>query len=126
MNIMHIIHAYRLPKAPTIWAFDDEKHGLHEEIFVLDASHFISQVVGPDVSKATLIFSTNDFPGSNAVLTFVHNDRAAAMVLEKGGTYRAISGEVSELVWLCPAMAFYLGDVAPKTIYGQITPATSE
>jgi len=130
MNVMNIIHAYRLPSDPSLWCFDDARYGLSQELFMHEASAFITGVVGEKCKKAELIFSTVHFPKANCILSRVWDGKNVAT---GGCEYTARSPIASQPtagekiveqdnVWLCPAMTHYLGkEEAPEFIYGQIT-----
>ena len=132
MNVMNIIHAYRLPSDPSFWCFDDARYGLSQELFMHEASAFITGVVGEKCKKAELIFSTVHFPKANCILSRVWDGKNVAT---GGCEYTARSPIASEPaavekiveqdnVWLCPALTHYLGkEEAPEFIYGQITPS---
>ena len=127
---MNIIHSYRLPSDTSFWCFDDARYGLSQELFMHEASAFITSVVGEKCDKAELIFATVRFPKANCILKRVWDGKNVAT---GGCEYTArlpidpepAAGQkiiVQENVWLCPAMTHYLGkEEAPEFIYGQIT-----
>jgi hypothetical protein len=133
MNALHTVIAYRLPKNPCLWAFDDERFGLHEEPLLWDASDLISAVVG-EATRATIIFSDRMFPGASAILcrtwTGEHVaesgcDYLAHWPIDAPGKNRLGVPEsgIENPVWLCTAMTHYFGaDCAPEFIYAQIVP----
>lgn len=125
VNTISFIHAYRLqPPNNNLWAFDDEKHGLIQELFLHEASNFISKVVG-DSNFAALTFSEVHFPKANCILRRTWNGDSPQTM---GCEYLARSPisnskDVIEVdgVWLCPAMMHYFkGPNAPEFIYGLI------
>lgn len=130
MNTIHHIAAYRLPYDRQFWCFDDERFGLHQELFLGGASDFLTRIVGNECERARLIFSTTPFPGHNTVLESEWN---GILPEEKGcqyvGRYNPKpdgSAEIAHNFWLCPALCHYFGtERAPDKIYAQITAAPS-
>lgn len=130
MNVMNLINAYRTPSDRDLWCFDEPRFGLVQELFLHEASAFISAVVGDQCERAELIFSTVRFPGANCILRRVWD---GTRVAETGCDYTALypleekgdkEGRIieQEEVWLCPAITHYFGkELAPETIYGRIT-----
>jgi len=108
-----MINPYRVGN--TGWAFDDPNVGLVQEPFVSGADEIISEIVQAeniDPENVSLIFSTNPFPSSNLILTWVREDCG-------GNWYRtAINGKEME-GWLCPALFKYFSD-APEKLYVQV------
>ena len=123
MNTISTITAYRTSFDRSFWAFDDKHHDLFQELFMTGASDFISAIVGDECEKASLIFSTTDFPEANTMLL---SGLGKEPPRETGHTYkgfyetkeRTIDGDM----WLCPAMCKYFGDKAPQIIYARIAP----
>lgn len=133
MNVMNLISAYRTPSDRNLWCFDDARFGLSQELFLHEASSFITDMVGEECERAELIFSTVHFPTANCIL---RRTWSGERVKEGGCEYLAHSPIVKDPsnpnqkiieradVWLCPAMTHYFsGDVAPEFIYGKITPS---
>lgn len=131
MNSMHTIAAYRFPKSPALWVFDEPRFGLVQEPFVFAASEFLTAIVGEKCQKATLLFSENHFPQANVILARTWNGRnvdvAGSEYLARylsGKNRMGMSAPFEKSVWLCPAMTHYFGKgVAPEFIYGQVVPA---
>lgn len=108
-NAMMIIHPY---KHEGIWVFDDERHGLAREPFVLGASEMIDAIVRkvgtPDAERGfRLIFSAEPFPGHHAMLSWESEEAG-------GNWYRFADGSMRG--WLCPALFHYF-EKAPRRIY---------
>jgi len=135
MNAINQISVYRTPSDPTLWCFDDARFGLVQELLLHEASAFVSAVAGEKCKRADLIFSTVRFPEANFIFK---RTWPGERVREGGCEYLAQypivpdpkdhSQKVIEVdeVWLCPAMMHYfVGEVAPELIYGQITPSKS-
>lgn len=132
MNTIDAITAYRTPFDRNFWAFDDERHGLKQELFLTEASKFLTEIVGEECEKATLIFATVPFPDQNTILTAdtaLNPDTKGAFYLgqhpipdNNGVPY--VPPRVEVRFWLCPALCHYFGkERAPEHIYARITPS---
>jgi len=113
-NSIHVIHPYRHPQNPKTWVFDDERHGLVQEPFVLGASEAIDRIVSKkfgDTDRVEMIFSITPIPNADCVLKRV---MAGYSPDKLGCTYH----DGTEELWLCPAMTHYFGtERAPEEIY---------
>jgi len=111
-NAMLIIHPH---KTHGTWCFDDERHGLIEEPFVLGASEMIDAVVArAGLTNADrgfrLIFSASPFPGYHAEIHRLN---------EESGGYWYQFPDGSMKGWLCPATLHYFPDQHPQRIYAR-------
>ena len=111
-NSLRIIHPY---KDEGIWMFDDESVGLVREPFVGGTERILDAVVhGLCLADAengmTMIFSDQNFPGSNAEWIWEEGDN-----FDGGGNWYRLK-PTGMMGWLCPALFKYF-DKAPKNIY---------
>jgi hypothetical protein len=114
-NIMHIIHPY---KHQGTWVFDDDRHGLVREPFVLGAGEMIDAVVhriGIERPERgfRLIFSAHEFPGHHVVLRRTGDEAGS------GTWYEFADGSMKG--WLCPALLHYFAE-PPDRIYARAEP----
>lgn len=101
-----------LYKQGKTWKFDDIKHKIIAEPFVLGMSEMIDHYVNDKKSKNTVItFSKNKFPGSNR-LTLLSEDA-------NGGWYEDDKSKMRG--WLCPVTRMYMTNI-PKHIYFSVSP----
>ena len=103
------IEAYRFS---GVWAFNNESLGLVNELFVGGADTYIDKMVGMDVDKAGIQFSTIPFPGHQAVVTHVEGEA------NSGTTYTDKDGHI---LWLCPVLFLYFNGT-PEKIYVSFKP----
>ena len=99
------------------WVFDDERHGLVKEAFVMGASEMISDVVRdvPDAEDGfRLLFSHEAIPGAQRRLERLREDC--------GGWWYRCEG-VGDC-WLCPALFRYF-DEAPQNLFVRAEPLVS-
>ena len=112
MNAILAIYPY---KYEGLWVFDDEKADLEKEPFISGADtiidHFVEDIPGAE-SGFRLIFSQFEFPGHDAVFTWVRPDGS-------GNWYRLDALDMEG--WLCPALLKYF-DEPPKQIYAKFEP----
>jgi hypothetical protein len=112
-NAMQIIHPY---KDRGTWVFDDERHGLVREPFVMGAGEMIDAVVkevGLEHPERgfRLVFSAHEFPGHHAVLQRLPDEAGS------GTWYTFADGTMKG--WLCPALFHYF-EKAPERIYARV------
>lgn len=95
-----------------VWAFDNEELGLKNELFVGGADTFIDLVVGPDVDRVGIQFSSKPFPTYQMKVDFTDGEA-------NSGTYYV--SESGHELWLCGVLGLYFTE-APKTIYLSFKP----
>ena len=112
MNELNVIAPY---KYEGLWVFDDPRVGLVQEPFVGGADDILDQLTSkiPNADAGfTLVFSANDFAGSQHALTWQRAEKS-------GNVY--YSPDLHMEGWLCPALLRYF-DAAPKQIFVQLKP----
>ena len=95
-----------------VWAFNNEALGLVNELFVGGADTYIDKMVGMDVNRTGIQFSTIPFPGHQAVVTHVEGEA------NSGTTYTDKDGHI---LWLCPVLFLYFNGT-PEKIYVSFKP----
>ena len=124
------IYPYLLDGA--CWVFDDERHGLKEEAFVLGLSEIIARVVAEKpVAEAARVFSLTFGPDAtdhDVQLHWIPPAEAAAArsyaldwLPHAGNWYRGSIYGQDMVGWLCPALFLYFPE-APRTIYAKAEP----
>jgi hypothetical protein len=116
VNTINVIAPY---KYLGMWVFDDARVELAQEPFVSGADVIIDRAVAniPDAQSGfLLLFSASPFPGHTLRLEWRRTDA-------DGNWYH--SPEFDLEGWLCPALFRYF-EQAPKAIYVQVKPRTSD
>lgn len=115
-NAMNVINPYW---HEGTWVFDDDRHGLVREPFVLGVPEMIDDLVEdiPDArSGFRLIFSDRGFPQHDRKLTWVREE-------SEGNWYRTAEPEMEG--WLCPALLHFF-EQPPNEIYVKAEPLARE
>ena len=115
MNQVQVILPYS--NASGMWAFDDEKTGLVNELLVFGTDIILDELVRDHLGFARrapfrLIFSHVPFPGHHIALKW---QRAG-----DGGNWYARQPDGKE-GWLCPALFLYF-PLAPPSLYARAEP----
>tara|TARA_R110002096_G_scaffold88223_1_gene202182 strand:+ start:230 stop:640 length:411 start_codon:yes stop_codon:yes gene_type:complete len=113
MNTLNVINAY---KHGPMWVFDEPNYNLVKEPFVAGADTFLDYATD-NGKKVTLLFSVNQFPGSQFQLRFTNDESG-------GGYYTEVM--TNREMWLCAATRHYFQGEMPKVIYVQCVMNTNE
>ena len=112
-NTIMIIHPYFHKGS---WVFDDEATGLVKEPFVAGADTMLD-IITDGHKECSLTFSATDFPDRQYVLHFAAIGVGGGSVYDFEGKVNGV--EVSQNMWLCPALFKYFPE-APKKIYFKV------
>ena len=104
MNSIYCIAPY---KYHGQWVFDDPRVGLVREALVAGADTLLDKLSN-NAERATVLFSANQFPGSER-LRLMRSDKTGSDYVHESG----------HKLWLCPALFLYF-DEAPDNLYIQV------